>query len=342
MTLFYKRRRSGATPRSRSPAAIAARPVARPAAERDTAVSFSFKAYAAQHLQAFFYSLGQMWRAPVATLMTAAVIGIALALPTALYLVLEHTQQLSAGWKGGTQITLFLKQEVSDEAAQTLASQLRAWPTLAEVRAISRAEALEEFRRLSGFGAALDALDENPLPAVLVLRLSAGQEDAEQLREQVRALPEVEQAEFDQQWQKRLRAIMAVIARAVQLLALLLAAAVLFIVGNTLRLAVQNRREEIEVTKLIGASDAFIRRPFLYSGMWHGALGGVCAWVMVSLALWLLSAPVQRLTALYQNDFHLSGLSFTLTLLLVCVGALLGLMGAWLSVGRHLANIEPA
>ncbi|MDO9371940.1 MAG: permease-like cell division protein FtsX [Gammaproteobacteria bacterium] len=343
MISFFKRRRSGATPRSRTsgPAPVAPRVPPAPTARR-SAASLSLRAYMAQHARAFSYSLGQLWRARAATLMTAAVIGIALALPTALYLVLEHAQQVSAGWKGGAQVTLLLKQEVSDEAARTLAIRLRAWPALTEVRAISRAEALEEFRRLSGFGAALDALDENPLPAVLVLQLTAGQEDAERLLAKVRALPEVELAEFDEQWLKRLHAIMAVIERAVQLLALLLAAAVLFIVGNTLRLAVQSRSDEIEVSKLIGASDAFIRRPFLYSGMWHGALGGVCAWVMVSLALWLLHGPVQRLAALYQSDFSLSGLGFTLTLWLVAAGAVLGLLGAWLSVGRHLANIEPA
>lgn len=344
MISFFKRRRSGATPRRRDPVTAVARPVARPAAERSTAASLSIKAYAAQHVQAFFYSLGQLWCARAATLMTVVVIGIALALPTALYLVLGHAQQVGAGWKGGTQVTLFLKQEVSDEEARTLAVRLRTWPALASVRAISRTEALEEFRRLSGFGAALDALDENPLPAVLVLVLQLGEieDGAGRLLEQVRALPEVELAEFDEQWLKRLHAIMAVIERAVQLLALLLAVAVLFIVGNTLRLAVQSRSDEIEVSKLIGASDAFIRRPFLYSGMWHGALGGVCAWVMVSLALWLLNGPVQRLAALYQSDFSLSGLSFTLTLWLVSTGAVLGLLGAWISVGRHLANIEPA
>lgn len=344
MISFFKRRRSGATPRSRTPgpAPMVTRAPARAPTERHSAAALSLKAYAAQHVQAFFYSLGQLWRTRAATLMTAVVIGIAIALPTALYLVLEHAQQVSAGWKGGTQVTLFLRQEVSDEAARTLAVRLRTWPALASVRAISRTEALEEFRRLSGFGAALDVLDENPLPAVLVLQLGAIQDDAGRLLEQVRALPEVELAEFDEQWLKRLHAIMAVIERAVQLLALLLAAAVLFIVGNTLRLAVQSRSDEIEVSKLIGASDAFIRRPFLYSGMWHGALGGVCAWVMVSLALWLLNGPVQRLAALYQSDFSLSGLSFTLTLGLVSTGAVLGLLGAWISVGRHLANVEPA
>lgn len=345
MMQFFKRRRSGATPqpRSRKPGYVAPRPVVRPAAELRAATALSLKTYVAQHLQAFFYSLGQMWRTPVASLMTAAVIGIALALPSALYLVLEHAQQASAGWSGGAQITLFLKQGVSEEASRGLAGRLRAWPAVSEVRAISRTEALEEFRQLSGFGAALDALDENPLPAVIVLRLAADQEGAaERTREQLRALPEIELAEFDEQWLKRLRAIMALLARAVLLLAILFAAAILFIVGNTLRLAVQGRHEEIEVIKLIGASDAFIRRPFLYSGMWYGIFGGVCAWIMVSLALWLLNAPVQQLAGLYQSDFRLSGLGFTATLWLVSGGALLGLVGAWLSVGRHLADIEPA
>ncbi len=345
MIRLFTRRRSGATPiprsRSASPAPAAVRAPER--AARRQRFAFSLKGYVAQHLQALFYSLGQMWRAPVATLMTAVVIGITLALPSVLYLVLEHAQQLSAGWGGGPQITLLLRQEVSDDAGRALAGRLRTWPAVTEAHAISRAEALEEFRQLSGFGAALDALGENPLPAVIALRLAADSgQAAKAAYEQLRALPEVERAEFEEQWLKRLHAIMHVVTRSVLMLAGLFAAAVLFIIGNTLRLAVQNRREEIEVVKLIGASDAFVRRPFLYSGMWYGTLGGICAWAMVSLALWLMSAPVQQLAGLYQSDFRLSGLGFNVILALVAGGALLGLLGAWLSVGRHLAHIEPS
>lgn len=346
MIRLFARRRSGATPITRSRPPASPTPAAARAPERAArrqVFAFSLKGYVAQHLQALFYSLGQMWRAPVATLMTAAVIGITLALPSVLYLVLEHAQQVSAGWGGGSQITLLLKQEVSDDAGRELAGRLRTWPAVAEAHAISRSEALEEFRQLSGFDAALEALGENPLPAVIALRLAADSAvDANAIREQLRMQPEVDRVEFEEQWLKRLQAIINVITRGVLLLAGLFAAAVLFIIGNTLRLAVQNRREEIEVVKLTGATDAFVRRPFLYSGLWYGALGGVCAWIMVNLALWMMGGPVQQLAGLYQSDFRLGGFGFNVTLALVVGGALLGLLGAGLSVGRHLARIEPS
>ena len=342
MNWFFRRRRSGATPLPRSPGV---RPTPRAAVEQPEPrqrFRLTPRAYLAQHLQALFYSLGQMWRAPVATSMTIVVIGITLALPTVLYLLLERGQEVSAGWDGGSQVTLLLKQEVTDDAGRALASRLQAWPAVAEVRTISRAEALAEFRQLSGFGAALDALGENPLPTVITLRLAADAGGtANQLHRQLQTLPEVDLAQFDEQWLLRLYAMLDVISRGVLLLAILFSLAVLFIIGNTLRLAVQNRLEEIEVSMVVGASDAFIRRPFLYSGMWHGALGGICACVMVAVALWLMQGPVQQLVGLYQGGVNLSGLGFGVTLVLVAGGALLGLVGAWLFVGRHLAEARP-
>ena len=303
------------------------------------------RTYLLRHLQVFFYSLGVLSRSPFATLMTAAVIGIALALPSGLHVVLKNAQQLSGGWDGAAQISLFLKRSVTDAEAERLAQQIQKLPQVVEVSYISRREALEEFQRLSGFGDALQALQDNPLPSVLVIRPAANinsPEATETLLQTLGTYPPVELAQLDMQWVKRLYVIMELVRRGVVVLAILLAVAVLLVVGNTIRLAIQNRRKEIVVMKLIGGTDAFIRRPFLYTGFWYGLFGGLIAWVLVSFSLSILSTPVERLASLYQSQFELSGLDLASTSLLLGISILLGLAGSWLAVGRHLRDIEPS
>ncbi len=311
----------------------------------DNALATGLHVWLLRHLQVFFYSLGQLSRHPFATLMTAAVIGIALALPAGLHVVLKNAQQVSGGWDGAAKISLFLKKTVDDRQARALQAQIRKLPEVGQVRYISRDHALEEFQRLSGFGDALDALEDNPLPSVLVIQpgLAASQPaQTRQLLEKLRNYPEVDIANLDMQWVKRLYAIMDIVRRGVLVLAVLLAMAVLLVVGNTIRLAIQNRRDEIVVMKLIGGTDAFIRRPFLYTGFWYGLFGGLIAFVLVSLSFSVLSGPIERLAGLYQQQFVLSGLDFDSALLLFAASILLGLGGSWLAVGRHLRDIEPA
>lgn len=302
-------------------------------------------AYFIRHLQVFFYSLGQLWRTPLATLMTAAVIGIALALPTGLQVLLDNAQQLSQGWDGATQISLFLKSGVSDEQAKDTAGRLRLMRGIANVQFISKQEALDEFRRLSGFGDALKALDKNPLPSVIVVHPStatSGIDATRALLGRLRALPEVDIAQLDMQWVKRLYAIMDIVHRGVGVMALLLGLAVVLVVGNTIRLAIQNRRDEIVIIKLIGGTNAFIRRPFLYTGFWYGLFGSIIAYVLVSGALMALGEPVRRLAGLYGSAFRLNTLDGGIMLALLGGGILLGLVGSWLAVGRHLRDIEPS
>ncbi len=300
--------------------------------------------YLLRHLQVFFYTLGQLSRQPVSLLMTAAVIGIALALPTGLHVVLKSAQQLSGGWDGASQISLFLKQGTSDAQARKLSRQLEELPEIQAVSYISREEALSEFQRLSGFGDALKALKKNPLPAVLVIHPSlnnSGNATTERLLQQLRRDPRVDIAQLDVQWVKRLYAIMEIIRRGVYVLASLLAIAVLLVVGNTIRLAIQNRRDEIVIVKLIGGTDAFIRRPFLYTGFWYGLFGGIIAWLLVTVSMWILNEPVEKLAGLYQNSFSLNGLNIQTTGILLLSSVLLGLSGSWIAVGRHLREIEP-
>ncbi len=302
------------------------------------------RGYFKGHLQALFLSLGRVSRNPLSSLMTIAVIGIALALPAGLHVALKNVQGVSAGWEDAVQISLFLNQGVEAAEVTRIVEQISAMPAIEAVVHVTPQQALEEFRQYSGFGEALDALDENPLPNVLLVRpTSAASEPlmVEPLLHELRSLSAVEMAQLDMEWLKRLYAIMAIGERAVLVLAALLALAVLLIVGNTIRLAIQNRRDEIEVQKLIGATDAFIRRPFLYSGLWHGLLGAVMAWLLVTLSLWLLHGPVQRLSLLYNSNFSLGSLEPVAVLVVLAVGGLLGLLGAWLAVGRHLQDIEP-
>ena len=302
------------------------------------------RSYFLRHIQVFFYSLGQLSRVPVSTLMTCMVIGIALALPMGLHTLLNNAQQLSGDWESTAQISVFLKKKISASQAQKIQSDIQRWPDVISVHYISREQALKEFQTLSGFGDALKALNTNPLPSVLIVKpeLSKTNEQATQkLLTKLRNLRQTDKAQLDMQWVRRLYAIMNIVERGVLILGFLLALAVLLVVGNTIRLAIQNRRKEIVVMKLIGGTDAFIRRPFLYTGFWYGLFGGIIAWMLVSFTMLSISTPIEKLTALYQNQFELSGMSFLTTLSLLGISIILGLVGSWFAVGRHLREIEP-
>jgi cell division transport system permease protein len=298
--------------------------------------------YLARHAQVALNSLGRLYRAPLGSFLTAAVLGIALALPAALYLLTANLQRLSTQWDGNSNISLFLRDAVSAAEAEELAHRLRSWPAVQSVQLITPEQALIEFRELSEFGEVLDALEDNPLPTVVAIEpAQTDSEAAAALLAELRELPEVDLAQLDLQWVKRLQAILDIVHRSIWVLATLLGLAVVLIVGNTIRLEIQNRHAEIEITKLIGATDGFIRRPFLYSGFWYGVAGAVLALILVELAFFQLHRPVRELAGLYQSDFTLKTLSLGDTAALIAAGALLGLLGAALAVGRHLAVIEP-
>lgn len=314
-----------------------------PRRERPGVVS-AIRTWFKRHAQVLIYSLGQLWRAPFSMLMTAAVIGIALALPTGLHVLLKNAQQLSGGWDGAARLSLFLQTETTDEQALQLKNRIQKMPEVSEVDYISREMALDEFKRKSGFGEALTALKENPLPAVLIVTPQLQHSDAgqvEQLANRLRALDQVELAQLDQEWIKRLYAIMDIVGRGVLVLGAMLAVAVLLVVGNTIRLAIQNRRDEIVVVKLIGGTDGFIRRPFLYTGFWYGLFGGLLALALVYLALWSVSSPVERLAGMYQSSLTLQKMDLETITILLLTSIGLGLGGSWLAVGRHLRAIEP-
>lgn len=297
-----------------------------------------------RHAQMALFSLGRLVHLPLSTLMTSAVIGIALALPIGLHLLLNNLQQITGGWESGATISMFLKQEISDHQAEELAKELRLHQRIETIQMISKASALEEFRRLSGFGEALQTLHNNPLPALLVIQPKiafSSPENAKHLVSELESRPEADIVQLDLQWVRRLQAITQIAQRGVWVLASLLGLAVLLIIGNTIRLEIQNRHAEIEISKLIGATNAFIRRPFLYTGIWYGLFGGIIAWLMVAFSISLLRTPVSNLASLYQSTFDLSSLDMGSVFMLLSSSAGLGLLGSWLAVGRHLSAIEP-
>ncbi len=299
------------------------------------------KTWARRHLEALRESGARLRRTPLASLLTVTVIGITLALPGGLYLAVDNTRQLASGWEANGQVSLFLKQDVNDAEAQKLAEKIRRLPGVKSVSFISRAQALAEFKRYSGFGEALNLLERNPLPAVLVVQPAPLHPEAlATLTTELGQQTGVDSASLDLDWVRRLHAILEFTRHAVAILAGLLGVAVLIIIGNTVRLAVLSRREEIEITKLVGGTDAFIRRPFLYSGLLQGVFGGVAAFLFVAGGLLLLSAPAQELAALYGSRFEMSGLGWLAGALPVS-GAALGWIGSRVAVGRHLRAIEP-
>jgi cell division transport system permease protein len=298
-----------------------------------------------RHLQSALFAAGRLARAPVATAFTVLVIAVALTLPMALGLAIISVRDATGEFSTAVDVTVFFKLDVPVEKARQLAASLRQRSGIASVKLVTADEALESFGEQSGFGSALDLLAaSNPLPHALDIRPTAeGTSPArmESLRQFLAALPEVELVQIDSQWVQRLNAILDLMRGVVTGAALLIGIGVLAIVGNTVRLEIYNRRAEIEVTKLVGGTDAFVRRPFLYTGAFYGLLGAILAALLVLIGLSLLNAPVGRLATSYGSDFRLLTPGLAEAGALLGIGGFLGLLGAWGAAARHLARIEP-
>jgi cell division transport system permease protein len=297
-----------------------------------------------RHTQQALASIGELWRMPFSSMLTMAVLGVSLALPTTLHLLLKNSQQLQSSWDGASEISLFLTDGLSDNDSSKVINRISLYSEVTSVRHISSAQALEEFKQLSGFGEALEYLDKNPLPALLLVTPTSkfsSPDGARLLLDKLQQQPEVEFGKLDVTWLEKLSAIISLLEDAVLALGVLLLFAVILIIGNTIRLSILNRRDEIEVLKLVGATDDFIRRPFLYSGIWYGIIGGLIAWICVSLILWWMEGALAHLVGQLGSDFTLSGLNFTEFLWLILGGSALGWLGAYGSVTRHVREVEP-
>jgi len=298
----------------------------------------------ARHTQALLGSVGRLARNPFATALTLLVIGLALALPLALNLFVTNAQNATGGFVDAVDMSVYFKTDVALSKAQQLAADARERAEVAEVKLISADKALDEFRTYSGFGAALEALKENPLPHVLHVRPkpeSSSPGALESLRRYFAAWPEVDIVQIDSDWVMRFNAILDVLRRLLVITAILLAAGVLAVIGNTIRLEILNRRAEIEVTKLVGGSNGFVRRPFLYTGVLYGLGGAVLGWLIVEAAVAILGQPVATLAQLYGSRYSLQGPTGNEILIVLGAGIVLGWLGAWISAARHLRSIEP-
>jgi cell division transport system permease protein len=302
------------------------------------------KQWLERHAQTLVGSLGRLWQQPFATLLTVIVIGIALALPACLHVLVQNVRSASGGWNNALDISVYMKPAATLDQAKRAADRIRQRRDVEEVTLIAADDALAEFRKGSGFGAALDALKDNPLPHALVVRPALEFRDdghVATLTEELRTIDGVDIVQLDTEWVRRFNAILDVVRRGVFLAAGLFALGILVIVGNTIRLDIENRRDEIEVTKLVGGSDAFVRRPFLYNGVWYGLAGGLTAGIIVAIAVGALSTPVQRIAGLYGSRFALQGVGFTGWLALLAGGAALGWLGSFIVATRELREIEP-
>jgi cell division transport system permease protein len=278
-----------------------------------------------RHVQTLVGSLGRLWQQPFATMLTIVVIGIALALPACLHVLVQNVRVASGGWNSALDISVYMKPNATLDQTKRAAERIRQRRDVDEVTLIEADAALAEFRRNSGFGAALDALKDNPLPHALVVRPDAEYREAgrvQALSVELKKIDGVDIVQLDTAWVSRFNAI-------------------LDIIGNTIRLDIENRRNEIEVTKLVGGSDAFVRRPFLYNGVWYGLAGGLIAGLIVAIVVAVLGAPVQRIAGLYGSQFELQGVGIAGWIALPLGGALLGWLGSFIVATRELREIEP-
>jgi cell division transport system permease protein len=302
------------------------------------------QAWLARHAQTLLGSLGRIIRHPVATAMTVAVIAVALALPLFFSVLLQNTRNATANWNQAFELSVYLSPKAGAERAAALAKQIRARPDVAVVRLITADQALAEFRTSSGFGKALDALDGNPLPNTLIVTptLAASTPEATTaLKTSIESAADVESVQLDTEWVQRLNAMLDVMRRVLWLTGGLLGLSVVLVVGNTIRLDILNRRDEIEVMKLVGATDGFARRPFLYSGFWYGLGGGIGAVIVVAIAVTALSQPLEHLASLYGSQFQLRGLRFAAVVRILGVSVALGWLGSWIAATHHISAIKP-
>ena len=300
-------------------------------------------AWLSHHQRVSLSTLAELLGNPFTSLMTWLVIGIALGLPLILYVVLQNVSSISGDWGGKPRVVLYLTQEVTLEGGQALAMEIEQRDDIEETVFVSSARALQEFQRRSGFGDVLSTLDRNPLPHVIeVVPVNPDPFVLGKLVSAWEVNMLVENVSVDLQWLERLFALLVFAERLVTALAIVLGLGVMLIMGNTIRLAIESRRQEIEVIKLVGGTDAFVRRPFLYLGFWYGLGGAVTAFFLLQTSLYFLSTPVEMLAQSYRDDFALQGLGFLGNLLLLVSGSILGIIGSVLAVSRHLADIEPA
>lgn len=301
------------------------------------------RAWLAAHRAGFLAALARIALAPVASALNALVIGIALSLPVGLYLVVVSVQTASHQIMSTPQISTFMAVDANRAEIAQIESRLKQSSHVATFRLVPRDQALAELKKSSGLADVIEGLPQNPLPDAFIIEATDTAPAAlEKLRDEIRQWPRVAHVQLDAQWALRLDASLRFARMVAAVLGTLLGIALVAVTFNTIRLQVLTRREEIEVIKLIGATDAFIQRPFLYFGALQGLAGGATALLIVSAGAYLTNRALGELSHVYASLLQLNALSAGDCIALLATPATLGWFGAWLSVSRHLALIEPS
>ena len=301
-------------------------------------------AHLLNHAHGLFSSLGRLSRTPFTSAMTILVLSVAISLAGGFYIVVANIQQLTGNLQASNQMSLFLRDNVSENSGMKLVEQIKQNPGVESVKFISKKQALEEFKVNSGFGDALNALEGNPLPNVIVVlpkNVLESNEDLQKLLTEFKQLTQVDFVQIDMQWVERVQTIMLIASRGVLLVGVLLGFAVTFITGNTIRLELHNRQDEVYISKLVGATLAFIQRPFLYTGFWLGFIAGILGWLIITVMLLIVRNPVEKLSTLYNSAFELQFLSFSEFLLLLMSASLLAVLGSWAVLHYQLRLLKP-
>ena len=296
----------------------------------------------AQHFGVLRAATRRIFNPPLAGLLNILVIGIALSLPAGMYVLLQNAQGLVQQLSGTPQISVFLSMDAKADDIEKLRKQFAQHPAVDHLEFVPRDQALQQLKQSTGLADVIGGLEKNPLPDAFVIHPKPGNaRTLDTLRNEFANLPKVEQVQLDSAWAYKLEALLKFATLAVLILASLLSLALIAVTFNTIRLQILTQRDEIEVAKLIGASNSFIRRPFLYFGAMQGLLGGIAAYLIITVSLALLNRPLDTLSQLYASQFTLHSLSVGDSLSLLLFSLYLGWLGAWLSVARHLAQIEP-
>ncbi len=313
------------------------------ASEQRIGIFHRLQAWLANHQLVAVETLIKLLQKPTATILTWLVVAIALTLPGALWMTVDNVQQLGGQLQQSGRLSVYLQPGSDLNEGRQLAQQVGSWPQVASSDYISAEQALAEFQASTGLGGALELLPENPLPAVILVEPPLGVAPAQlqALRLKLEQQPLVDEVQLDMRWVQRLLALLELGERLIWVLGCLLALAIVLVVGNTVRLSIAAREDEIRVIKLVGGTNAYVRRPFLYLGVWIGLVGGLMCWLLLVLCWWLLSGPVAELSQLYGSAFELQPLSAGAALILLAAAVLMAWLGAWWSVSRHLHQIEP-
>ena len=290
------------------------------------------------HAYSVVASLGRVFRRPGSTALTIGVMAVALALPLGLWLVLANVERFAGDVQASRQLSIFLRQDTAPARVAELVASLGARSDIGALEHRTPEQGLQELRERSGLDEAIDLLGENPLPHVLVVT-PAGDEAL--LADSLRTLPEAELVQHDAAWRQRLDGWLRFGGRVAWVLAALLGLGALLVVGNTVRLDIQSRREELGVLQLLGASDGFIRRPFLYLGAWYGLGAGMLALAVLAAAGMALRVPLAELAASYGSRFALSGFTAREALAVVAGATVLGWLGAGAVTGHFLRQTRP-